>query len=191
VVTSPLPQEGKTSTVSNLATTFAQSNKKVLIIDADLRKSRQHKIFKIRNLNGLTSFLNAQADAKDLIKSTQFPNLYLINSGYTPTNPIELLGSKKMYSLVDSMKQCFDYILIDTPPILPVSDAVILGPKIDGAILVVWGGKTARDALKQAKKKLDSHQVKCEGVIINNVNLDKHSYYYMKHHYHYYGELNG
>jgi len=187
VVSSPLPQEGKTATISNLAVTFAQAGKRVLIIDADLRKPKQHKVFKIQNLNGLTHYLSAQADLKDLAKVTQIPNLYLINAGPVPPNPVELLGSEKMGSLVDSMKQHFDYILFDSPPLLPVSDAVVLGPKIDGVILVVWGGKTTRDALKRAKEKLDTHQIKCAGVILNNISLDEHDYYYMRHYYHYYG----
>jgi capsular exopolysaccharide synthesis family protein len=112
----------------------------------------------------------------------------LINAGPVPPNPVELLGSEKMGSLIDSMKQHFDYILFDSPPLLPVSDAVVLGPKIDGVILVVWGGKTTRDALKRAKEKLDMHQIRCAGVIINNISLDEHDYYYMKHYYHYYGQ---
>jgi succinoglycan biosynthesis transport protein ExoP len=188
VVTSPLPQEGKTATISNLAVTFAQAGKKVLIIDADMRKPKQHKIFKIKNLDGLTNYLSAQADIKEIVKATQIPNLYLINTGPVPPNPVELLGSEKMGNLVDSMKQHFDYILFDSPPLLPVSDAVVLGPKIDGVILVVWGGKTTRDMLKRAKEKLDMHQIKCAGVIINNISLDEHDYYYMKHYYHYYGQ---
>jgi capsular exopolysaccharide synthesis family protein len=138
-------------------------------------------------VNGLTNYLSDQANIQDLAKPTPIPNLYLINAGPLPPNPLELLGSEKMSSLVDSMKQQFDYILFDSPPLLPVSDAVVLGPKIDGAILVIWGGKTSRDALKRAKEKLAVHQLKCAGVIINNIRLDESDYYYMKHYYHYYG----
>ncbi len=187
VVTSALPQEGKTATVSNLAVTFAQAGKRVLLIDADLRKPRQHRIFGLKNLNGLTNYLSAQAELDGLVRPTQVVNLYLINSGPVPPNPVELLGSEKMGSLLDSLKLQYDYLLIDTPPLLPVSDAIVLGPKIDGVILVAWGGKTTRDALRRTKEKLDMHQVKCAGVIINNISLDEHDYYYMKHYYHYYG----
>jgi succinoglycan biosynthesis transport protein ExoP len=187
VVTSPLPQEGKTVTISNLAVTFAQAGKRVLIVDSDLRKPRQHKIFGIKNLDGLTNYLSAQVDFKGLIKSTHIPDLYLINAGPVPPNPVELLSSEKMGATIDSLKEYFDYILFDSPPLLPVSDAVVLGPKIDGVILVAWGGKTNRDALKRAKEKLDLHQIKCAGVIINNISLDEHDYFYMKHYYHYYG----
>jgi capsular exopolysaccharide synthesis family protein len=191
VVSSPLPQEGKTATISNLAVTFAQAGKKVLLIDADLRKPKQHRIFQIKNLTGLTNYLSSQADLKDLEKATQIPNLYLINAGPLPPNPVELLGSERMGSLIDGMKQRFDYILFDSPPLLPVSDAVVLGPKIDGMILVIRGGKTTREALKRAKEKLDMHQIKCAGVIINSISLKENDYYYMKHYYHYYGQHNG
>ncbi len=187
VVTSPLPQEGKTVTLSNLAVTFAQTGKSVVIVDSDLRKPKQHRLFKIKNMNGLTNYLSAQANLKDVLKATQIPNLYLINAGPVPPNPVELLGSEKMARLIDALKADFNYILIDTPPLLPVSDAVALGPRIDGMILVVWGGKTTRDALKQASEKLKLHQVKCAGVILNKINLNEPDYYYMKHYYRYYG----
>ena len=188
VVSSPLPEEGKTATNANLAVTFAQAGKKVLIVDADLRKPRQHRIFKIKNINGLTNYLSGDVELKQLVKATQVSNLWLINSGPVPPNPVELLSSEKMAGLIDYLKQYFDYIFFDTPPLLPVSDAVVLGPKTDGLILVVWGGKTTRDALKRAKEKLDIHNIRCAGVIINNINLDEHDYYYMKHYYHYYGK---
>ncbi len=187
VVTSALPQEGKTATLSNLAVTFAQTGKRVLIVDADLRKPRQHKIFGIKNLNGLTNFLSAPTEIRLLVKPTGIPDLYLVNAGPVPPNPVDLLGSEKMGALIDNLKQYFDYILFDSPPLLPVSDAVVLGPKVDGVIIVAWGGKTSRDALRRAKEKLDTHQIKCAGVIINNISLDEHDYYYMKQYYHYYG----
>ena len=191
VVSSPLPEEGKSITISNLAVTFAQAGKRVLLIDSDLRKPRQHRIFQIKNLHGLTNYLSSQADLKDLEKATPIANLYLINAGPVPPNPVELLGSERMGNLIDSMKKRFDYILFDTPPLLPVSDAVVLGTKIDGMILVIRGGKTTREALIRAKEKLDLHQIKCAGVIINGVNLNEHDYYYMKHYYHYYGHPQG
>jgi capsular exopolysaccharide synthesis family protein len=121
------------------------------------------------------------------VKKTQVPNLYLINSGPVPPNPLELLGSDKMANLVDSLKLHFDYILFDTPPILPVSDAIVLGPKVDGVILVARGSRTSGDALRQAKEKLEIHKIKCVGVVLNNIHLDGHNYYYMRQYYHYYG----
>jgi len=190
IVTSPLPAEGKTATVSNLAVTLAQMNKKVVLIDADLRKARLHRIFKTKNLNGLTKYLTGSLEVRDLLRPTEVRNLYLINSGPLPPNPTELLGSERMAALVRTLREEFNFILFDTPPILAVSDAMVLGPVIDGVILIVWGGKTPREALMRAKENLDLLKVKSLGVIINNLNIKQHSYYYKNyyHHYHHYGE---
>jgi capsular exopolysaccharide synthesis family protein len=189
VISSPLSQEGKTVTLCNLAVTFAQANKMVLVVDSDLRKPKLHKIFRIKNLNGLTNYLTRSVEIRDLIKETKVPNLFLINAGPVPPNPVELLGSEKMASFIDNVRGSFDYVFFDTPPLLAVSDALVMGPKIDGVILTVWGGKTSRDALQRAKEKLDQHKIKTVGVILNNVNLKEHDYYYMRHYYRYYGEL--
>jgi capsular exopolysaccharide synthesis family protein len=187
VVTSPLAAEGKTATVSNLAVTLAQANKKVLLVDADLRKPRLHKIFRIKNLVGLTNYLTSDVDIKELIKATEVPNLYFVNSGPVPPNPAELLGSDKMAHFIDSLERTFDYALFDTPPLLAVTDAVVMGPKI-GIILIVWGGKTSREALKRAREKLDLTKIKSLGVIINKLSPREHDYYYKHYYYHYYGE---
>jgi len=186
VISSPLPQEGKTVTVSNLAVVFAQTGRKVLIIDSDLRKPAQHKIFKINNQYGLTDFLSGNFEGHNLIIKTQIPNLHLINSGPVPSNPLELLSSEKMANLVDSFKEHFEYIFIDTPPVLLLSDALVLSHRVDGMILVVWGGRTTREALKKSREKLDNHKIKCLGAIINSANLMEHDYYYMRHYQNYY-----
>jgi len=188
VITSSLPSEGKTATLANLAVTLAQANKRVLIIDTDIRRPRQHRIFKIKNLNGLTNYLTGDLEIKSLIKPTQIPNLFLINAGPVPPNPAELLGSEKMHHFIEDLKQTFDYILFDSPPVLAVSDALVLGSKTDAIILVVWGGKTNREALKRAKEKLDLMKIKCVGVIINRLDLKQHDYYYKHYYYQYYGE---
>lgn len=187
VVTSPLPAEGKTATVSNLAVTLAQANKKVLLVDADLRKPRLHRIFGVKNLAGLTNYLTSDVDIKELIKATDVQNLYFINSGPVPPNPAELLGSDKMAHFIDSLEQTFDYVLFDTPSLLAVTDAMVMGPKI-GIILIVWGGKTSREALKRAREKLDLMKIKALGVIINRLSPREHDYYYKHYYYHYYGE---
>lgn len=188
VITSALASEGKTATVSNLAVALAQAGKHVLILDADLRKPRQHRIFGIKNLNGLTNYLTANLELKALVKQTEIPLLYLINTGPVPPNPAELLGSDKMAGLIEYLKPHFHYILIDTPPMLAVSDALVLGPKLDGVVLIVQGEKTSREAMKRAKEKLDLLKIKSLGVVINNLNLQRHDYYYKRYYYHYYGE---
>jgi capsular exopolysaccharide synthesis family protein len=191
MVTSALPEEGKSTTLSNLAVTLAQAGKTVLIVDSDFRKPTQHKIFKVRNINGLTNYLTSEMEVNALVKATDIPKLFLINVGPVPPNPAELLGSEKMGNLIETLKQWFDFILLDSPPLLTVSDAMVLGPKIDGMILVVWGGKTSREALKQAKEKLDMVKIKCLGVVINNINIQEHDYNYMYQYYNYYGEGEG
>ena len=188
-VSSPLPREGKTATVSNLAVTLAQMDKKVLLVDSDLRKPRLHRIFNVKNLNGLTNFLTSDIRMKDLIKPTEIDNLYLINSGPIPPNPAELLSSDKMTNFIEIIKQTFDYLLFDTPPILAVSDALALSTKVDGVILIVQGEKTSREALIKAKEKLDMANVKTLGAVINNLKIRKHDYYYkLDYYYKYYGE---
>jgi capsular exopolysaccharide synthesis family protein len=186
VVSSPLPSEGKTATVANLAVTLAQANRKVLLIDADLRKPRLHRIFRVKNVHGLTNFLVSDVEYRDLIKATEVPNLYLINSGPVPPNPAELLGSEKMARLVDFARQYFHHILFDSPPVLVVADAMVLGPIVDGMVLVVWGEKTTRDALERAREKLDLMKIKLMGVVINNLDLRRHHYYYKHYYYDYY-----
>jgi len=190
VVTSALPEEGKSTTLSNLAVALAQAGKSVLIVDSDLRKPVQHKTFKYRNTDGLTNYLTSDRGIGDFVKGTGIPNLYLLNAGPVPPNPSELLCSEKMASLIENLKRSFSFILFDSPPVLSVSDALVMGPGIDGVILVVWGGKTARDALQRAKEKLDLLKLRCLGVIINNVSIQKQDYY-MYHYYQYHGEGKG
>lgn len=187
IVTSALPQEGKTATVSNLAVALAQAGKSVVVIDADLRKPRLHKIFQVKNLNGLTKYLTADLALVDLLRDTPIPKLFLINAGPVPPNPGELLGSEKMANLIDLLKEAFDFILVDTPPVLAVSDAIVLGPLMNGAILVVRGGKTPREALKQAREKLDAHKINGMGVIINHAQMRDFDYYYKDSYYESYG----
>jgi polysaccharide biosynthesis transport protein len=183
-VTSAMPGEGKTVSVANLAVTLAQSGKTVLVVDSDLRRPRQHRIFKIKNTFGLTTYLTDSVPIKDVVKSTEIPNLYVVNAGPVPPNPAELLGSDKMTRFIRMMAEESDYVLFDLPPMLDISDALVLGAKVDGMVLVVWGDKTSREALKKAREKLDLLKVRTIGVIINNVTVPRHGYYYYKGYYH-------
>lgn len=184
--TSPLAGEGKSTTVANLGVTLASASLRVVIVDSDLRKPKQASIFGLDGRLGLTRFLSAQCDLTGLSRPTQVPNLHLIPSGPLPANPLELLTSKKMDQLVIHLRANFDYILFDAPPILAVSDAITLGPLADGIILISRGGITPKKALKQAKMKLDAHNLKCLGVILNGVDLVEQDGYYSKQYYHYY-----
>jgi capsular exopolysaccharide synthesis family protein len=186
-VTSALPGEGKTVSVANLAITLAQSGKTVLVIDADLRRPRQHRLFKIKNTFGLTTYLTDSIDLKSVIKSTEIPNLFVVNAGPIPPNPAELLGSDKMARFIKMLADECDFMIFDLPPMLEISDALVLGAKVDGMVLVVQGDKTSREALKKAREKLDLLKVRTIGVIINNVTVPHHGAYYYKDYYRYHG----
>lgn len=183
VVTSPLPQDGKTATVCNLAASLAQAGKRVVIIDADLRKPRLHAIFRIKNLNGLSKYLMDSLPLDDLLRATPIPTLFVINAGPTPPDPSELLGSDKMTALIADLKKQFDFVLVDTPPALAVSDALVVGSRLDGAILVVRRGRTPREALMRSKEKLEAHKIKTLGVVINAVRLQDLDEYHISSYY--------
>jgi len=183
IVSSPLPNEGKSSYASNFAVTLAQNNKKVLILDADLRNPRQHRIFDLKNVRGLTNYLSGGSELESLIKKTEVPNLFLVNAGPIPPNPVELLGSEKMGQLLVRLKEVFDYVVIDSPPLLSVSDAFVMAPHADGVVIIVWSGKTRRESLRLAKEKLDLMNVPTFGVVINRVNLKELGYNYSNYYY--------
>jgi capsular exopolysaccharide synthesis family protein len=185
--TSPLAREGKSSTVSNMGITLAEAGKRVVIIDSDLRKPKQARIFGIISGNGpgLSRYLSSPIEPADIVKTTKISNLQLITSGPLPANPIEILTSEKMDALIAYLKRSFDFVLFDTPPLLAVSDALAMGPMADAIILVVRGGQTPIPALKQAKQKLDTHKLKCLGVILNGVDLVEQDGYYSRQYYNY------
>jgi succinoglycan biosynthesis transport protein ExoP len=185
--TSPLAKEGKSATVSNLGITFAEAGKHVVIVDSDLRKPKQARIFGILSGSGpgLSQYLSSNTAPGDIVQPSRIPNLSVITSGPLPANPIELLTSEKMDSLVAYLRQRFDFVMFDTPPLLAVSDALAMGPMADAIILIVRGGLTPIPALKQAKQKLDAHKLKCLGVVLNGVDLLEQDGYYAKQYYHY------
>jgi len=184
-MTSAMPGEGKTVSASNLAVTLAQSGKTVLLVDSDLRRPRLHRMFKVRNTSGLTSYLVGSMEVGQVIKATEIPNLSLINSGPIPPNPAELLGSEKMTRFIQMMRDECDFTIFDLPPMIEISDAVILGAKVDGLVLVVGGDKTSRETLRKARERLDQLKVRTLGVIINNVDTPyRKDSYYMDSYYH-------
>ena len=185
LLTSPLAREGKSSTVSNLGVTLAESSRRVVIVDSDLRKPRQNRIFNGGSGPGLSRFLSSHIEPADIVRPTNVPNLQLITSGPLPANPIELLTSEKMDVLVSYLKKSYDFVLFDTPPLLAVSDALAMGPMADAIILVARGGQTPIQAVKQAKQKLDAHKLKCLGVILNGVDLVEQDGYYARQYYNY------
>ena len=184
LVTSPSPEDGKTSVVANLANVVSQNNRKVLVIDGDLRKPRIHKIFQLPNRIGLTDyFLHAQERLNGVIKKTEIKSLFVITSGNLPPNPSELLGSERMQEVVETLSSHFDPIFIDTPPLLAVTDALVLAPRVDGVILVIDPNKTKRAALQHSIEQLKQVNANLLGVVLNNVKISRSHYYYNRDYY--------
>jgi succinoglycan biosynthesis transport protein ExoP len=182
-ITSPLPQEGKTATACNLAASLAQAGKRVVIVDADLRKPRVHKVFRTKNVNGLSKYLTVDLAWDDLLRATPVSGLFLVNAGSAVADPLELFGSEKMTALVAQLKKDFDFILVDTPPVLAVSDALVVGARLDGVVMVVRWGLTPRDALKNAQEKLAAQKIKNLGVVINAVRMKDMDEYHISSYY--------
>ncbi|MGM7721715.1 CpsD/CapB family tyrosine-protein kinase [Metabacillus sp. Hm71] len=178
IVTSAGPAEGKSTTTANLAVVFAQQGKKVLMIDADLRKPTVHYTFNKENYIGLSNVLTKQETLVEAIQTTSQENLFVLTSGPVPPNPSELLGSKGMQSMLAEVKQEFDVIILDSPPVLAVTDAQVLSNLTDGVVLVVSSGKTEVDAAKKAKELLQSAKAKILGVVLNNKKAQDSQYYY-------------
>ncbi|OQR54015.1 CpsD/CapB family tyrosine-protein kinase [Bacillus sp. CDB3] len=178
VVTSAEPGDGKTTTIANLAVVFGQQGKKVLVIGADLRKPTIQNLFAIHHSNGLTSLLSGQAKLMQCIQKTDVENVYLMASGPIPPNPAELLGNRVMDEALLEAYNMFDIILIDTPPVLVVTDAQILANKCDGVILVVRSEQTEKDNIVKAKQILDKASGKLLGVVLNDKREEKEQYGY-------------
>ena len=184
LVTSSDKNEGKTTTVSNLAVSFANLNKKVLIMDCDLRNASIHKMFKINNIYGLTDILAKDRAVDKCIQETELKNLYVLTAGATPPNPAEILSSEKMKNLIEDLKNIYDYIFIDTPPIGLVTDAGALSSFIDGVVLVVKSESVEKKYLEETKKKLDAVDARILGAILNSYKSEQKDYNY----YSYYGK---
>jgi len=178
MVTSSGPGEGKSTTTANLAVVFAQQGKSVLLVDADLRKPTVHYTFKLNNIVGLTSILTNQTTLKEAVSKADESSLYILSSGPVPPNPSELLGSKAMKSFMKEALEEFDLIIFDTPPVLAVTDAQILGNLCNGSVLVVSSGKTEKESLLKTKEILTNSNGKLLGVVLNNKKADKKGNYY-------------
>ena len=171
-VSSARPAEGKTSTAVNLAVAFHQLGKKVLLIDGDMRKPRIHKIFRLKNTVGLSSYLVGRSEWSKIVFKTDIPNLFVIPSGPIPPNPVELLDSTVMTSLVkETAAPQFDFIFIDSPPFIEIMDPILLGKLSEGMVLVTWSGKTNRNVLEKVAEQVRQFDIRLLGVVLNKVNL--------------------
>ena len=179
ICTSPNPSEGKSTTIANLAFAFAQQDKSVLLVDADLRKPTVHTRFHLRNHRGLTNVLVEKLNFEDVIMQAGNEKLWILTAGMKTPNPAELLGSNAMKEFIEVALNKFDLILFDTPPLLAVSDARILGNACDGTLLVVRSGSTKKEALVRSKELLDRAQVPIIGTVLNDLEIaGSNTYYY-------------
>jgi capsular exopolysaccharide synthesis family protein len=168
-ITAPVADAGKPLAAANLAVCMAQAGESVILVDADLRRPSQHTIWQTSNEAGLASLMVATTDKEALpLQKTSVENLWLLPSGGTPPNPADLLGAKRMAEIITMLRARASYVIFDLPPVLAVSDAAVLGPKLDGVLLVIRAGSTRRDQAEQAKAALDRVHVPILGVALTN-----------------------
>ena len=177
VVTSPGPNEGKSTVLANLAVTLAQGGKKVILVDCDLRRPVQHTLFELDNTAGLTMMMLDEAEAP--LRETPVEGLRVLPAGPAPPNPAELLGSRRMKEAIAALLEQADVLLFDAPPVMAVTDALVLAVQTDGVLLVVKAGGTKREHVQQAKERLDRVNARIVGAVLNNAPTDQalHGYY--------------
>ena len=187
LVTSSVPGEGKSTTVANLAITFAQMGAKTLLIDADLRRPVLHGIFGCSRNEGLTNVLVGRSTLEEAIHETRIEGLSLLVSGTLPPNPSELLNSKVMVKLIDKVSSIYDFVLFDTPPVIAVTDAAVLSTNVDGVVLIVKSGETSREVIERSRMLLEKVNANLLGVLVNGVNVSMmYGSYYQYYQYYYY-----
>lgn len=189
LVTSSQPGEGKTTTVVNTAMVLAQTGAKVVIVDGDMRRPRLHSIFNVDNDKGLSSILSSKMTEAEMlchVRQHEESSLYLLPSGRLPPNPAELLGSAQLRALMSVLENTFTHVVIDSPPVASFTDGVLLSSVADGVLLVVHGGAASRHIVRRAKQLLSDVGAKVFGVVLNNVTVSKHDYYYYNQYHTYY-----
>jgi non-specific protein-tyrosine kinase len=168
--TSTAPDEGKSTSLANLAVTMAQAEQRVLMVDCDLRRPSLHTLFGLPNEQGLTSAILDEGELP--LQPTGVPGLSLLASGPLPPRPADLLGSRRMVALLNRLRASADIVLIDTPPVVAVTDAAVLAPQVDGVLLVLQAGHTRRDRAREARQILEKVKAHIIGVVLNNARLE-------------------
>ena len=188
LVTSALPSEGKSTVAANLAITMAQSGKRVVLLESDLRRPSVHRYLKVPNRMGLsTMFVRPQVYLDGNLQGTRIPNLKVLTAGDLPPNPSELLGSERMQAILRQLREQADVLILDTPPMMAVTDAVVLAPRVDGVLLVARPGGTKISALRTAVEQLRRTGANILGVVLNEVQMKGYRYRYYSNMYYYYG----
>lgn len=182
-VTSCIPNDGKSMTAANLAVVLTQAGKSVLLIDCDMRNPTVHKNFNLSNKVGLSSCISMGTALSDAVQKTSIEGLYALTGGVIPPNPSELLGSEQMKNVLQRAKEQYDYVLIDTPPVMPVTDALIVSRFVDGMILVIASAEVKVEMARDVKNQLVNAGANILGVVLNKVRSEHHGYGY----YYYYG----
>jgi capsular exopolysaccharide synthesis family protein len=188
VITSAGLSEGKTILASNLAIAIAQAGERVLLIDADMRRPTLHEHFKLQRDPGLSNLLVGDVKAKEAVQASGIPNLWILPSGHRPPNPPELLGSQRFRNMISAFADHFDWVLLDAPPVMPVTDACVLADKSTGIIFVAGAERVSRQVARRALEQLANVEARVIGGVLTRVRLDRHRYYYAKYYHPRYGE---
>lgn len=178
MVTSSAISEGKSTVSANLAVAFARQGKRVILVDSDLRRPTVNATFKMKDPVGVTSYLtNSEVKIQDIVYKTSISNLYVIPSGPTPPNPSELIGSKKMLKLINTLGEQSDLVIYDAPPVLSVTDAQLLATRVDGVVLVVRENQTEKGAVREAVQLIKHVDGNIIGTVLNDVHASSNGYY--------------
>ena len=191
VVTSSAPSEGKTVVSTNLSAALAQSGHRVLLIDADMRRPRAHEVFALESTPGLSNVLVGNATTSEAIRESSTPGLWVLPAGTSPPNPAELLGSKRFRDFAALLLRHFDWVILDTPPVMAVTDASIAANISHGVLFVVGAEMTSRRVAQRAIEQLSHGQARFLGTVLNRVNLSQNPYYYSKYYRSEYGGYYG
>jgi capsular exopolysaccharide synthesis family protein len=188
VVTSTGPGEGKTLVAANLAISLAQAGQRVLLVDADMRRPRVHSMFNQRQEPGLSNLMVGQAAPSAAMRKSSVPGLWLLTAGRIPPNPAELLGSKRFKDFIHTLREHFDTVIIDSPPIMAVTDAAIAASSTNGIVFVIGAEMTSRQAARAALEQLDKSRPGFIGAVLNRVDLERNGYYYSNYYRREYGQ---